>query len=393
MISRLQISLIYAIIIICSLDIYSQDTLYFENIRDIDICSNDRMAVVIMSIGEIAPQDSMFGFDFAINYDPNLLKFGQGLINNTVAEFSDAASVNATSIPGEAAGYLGMFGLVPYSGNAPLIGFTAEFLGDCNDTATIELKYIAFTEEFTSYVSDTIPANIYSLNNPKSNIWIELEKPEKDTIINNDTLEIKLEVDYEGDRILDNFTILYSTTSDFEGFTIEHEMGDIEGIDSVKFERDSFDRDVMIFYLNEFTGDYLGTLKVFANEDILEDKSFILQIDSPEVLEECPCYNLASESSIQVNYKYQDTVNSVKTELQAEDKYQLIVNNDNLKISTLSNNDLINKIEIYDFAGNLIYSENANNRRDFNIAINNYYSGIYLVVINNKEKQIFTKVK
>ena len=126
----------------------------------IDVCGNEKSKqfILVMSIGEVKRADSLYGFNYEIQFDNKKVKFTDALYLNTLSEFMDAKTANINNTQGKISGYAVTFGLEPIYANKPLIAFNGLWISDCPDTAQFVINYIEFTDEFKVSIDTLKPA-------------------------------------------------------------------------------------------------------------------------------------------------------------------------------------------------------------------------------------------
>ena len=132
----------------------SQETVRAELTQQkiIDVCgsADKKEFYVSLSIGEVQRSDSLYGFQYYLNYNPEKIQWITALYTNTLSEFFETREVSFISEEGRVQGYATTFNFSfpPSSGNKPLVVLYGRFLGDCPDTTRLYLEDIEFTEEF-----------------------------------------------------------------------------------------------------------------------------------------------------------------------------------------------------------------------------------------------------
>lgn len=140
----------------CALSIYGS--------LKIDVCGNNenqKEFVLVMDIGKVNPEDSLFGFNFEINYEPEKVAITDPLYINTLSEYLSDKQVMVDSKNGKVRGYAITMGFIPVYGQKPLIAFFGKWLQPCPDSASFSVSYIEFTDEFKGIVENYKPATLY----------------------------------------------------------------------------------------------------------------------------------------------------------------------------------------------------------------------------------------
>lgn len=145
----------------CALSIYGS--------LKIDVCGNENQKefVLVMDIGKVNPEDSLFGFNFEINYEPEKVNITDPLYINTLSEYLSDKQITVDSKNGKVRGYAVTMGFIPVYGQKPLIALLGKWLTPCPDSANFSISYIEFTEEFKGVVENYKPVMLYGEIIPK----------------------------------------------------------------------------------------------------------------------------------------------------------------------------------------------------------------------------------
>ncbi|MCO5250891.1 MAG: T9SS type A sorting domain-containing protein [Candidatus Kapabacteria bacterium] len=164
-----------------SASLFSQNDVkpVLRNYYDTRLCGTERNKeiLILLEVGNVALKDSLYGFDFSVSYDPELIKFETPVYINTLAEFFEWKDINFALDHGKVKGYA--LANHPMGGNKPLIGFLGKYIHDCNVATPLVLEYLEFTDDFQKNVinSDTLWIKPNMVENPDYiyNIAIEEE--------------------------------------------------------------------------------------------------------------------------------------------------------------------------------------------------------------------------
>lgn len=121
----------------------------------IDVCGGNKSSLIIVYVQGIAVQDSIFGYDIEIRYNPEKLYLTTEIFSGTLTEqFADHKLTFPE--PGIARGWAANFNrpVATQQNNQPLIAVSGEYLGDCNDTAQVFISAISFSHVQDNEVID-----------------------------------------------------------------------------------------------------------------------------------------------------------------------------------------------------------------------------------------------
>lgn len=121
----------------------------------IDVCGASKRSLIIVYVQKISTQDSIFGYDIEIRYNPEKLYLTDEVFSGTLTEqFADHKLTFPE--PGIARGWAASFSnpVRTQQDNQPLIAMSGEYLGDCNDTVQIQVSAISFAHVHNNDVLD-----------------------------------------------------------------------------------------------------------------------------------------------------------------------------------------------------------------------------------------------
>ena len=127
-----------------------------------------RTFILTIDIGEMTKTDSLYGYNFQINYDSNRVVLTDMLTAGTLSENCDFKNGGNDTL-GRFRGTAMMMGMTPMTGKLPLTavkGYLKENCYEDMDSAKFSLEYMEFTDEFTH---DSVMLNPYSLPIRKNN--------------------------------------------------------------------------------------------------------------------------------------------------------------------------------------------------------------------------------
>ncbi len=347
----------------------------------VDICGNTNSSVIVfIEIGEILKTDSLAGYNFEINYNPEKLKFHTALSSGTLTEGIQSKNFNFADT-GKFYGYaLKTTSLI--EGNKPLIAFLGDYLGVCPDTAYVNISFIEFTEYFKKEV-DSI-----------ENTFVKAEVFNKeDRFLSSEFESDSLIIPFEQHSISTN-VILYCykdsrvNSADFQISISDTSRFDIKSISSINdnIEIISFDKETNILktsILSTFgTGDgfYIELNEKKKNDTIVE-----LSV-MPKEVNECSCITYFYGDSQFIRSEIKDTSTDY-TEEEQKLKIEIFYNRELEEYIIRDKNLEIENITIMSIEGKQIMNKKIYNKLDeYKIEMNNFINGLYIVQIQNKEK-------
>lgn len=184
----------------CALSIYGS--------LKIDVCGNENQKefVLVMDIGKVNPEDSLFGFNFEINYEPEKVNITDPLYINTLSEYLSDKQITVDSKNGKVRGYAVTMGFIPVYGQKPLIALLGKWLTPCPDSANFSVSYIEFTEEFKGVVENYKPVMLYGEITPKPDRIFNTQFA-VDSIVNEPNFSFDINLKIPANSRLKNFEL------------------------------------------------------------------------------------------------------------------------------------------------------------------------------------------
>jgi len=371
--------------------------------RDAWVCGSegDERFIISVSIGEVKSRDSLGSIQVWFTYNPDKLMFINILDKNTLAEFFEVKGMNDALEPGLFTGYATTMTTNYASGNKPLIAFEVKFLGDCSDTAHINLDDI-------------------ELDKSKS-FWNRLNYKDKSLIVNIETKETEnsfVDVSFLQDTLRDftedsitvalinlntnnlarvdslDFEIRYKKNEnyEFEDFDLLSSNTPKMVIDSVAvFDENDTTKIRVKSHLLEGIND--ETVMQLLMKQIKKENDTVRIDMKVSKINECTCATSFIGDKVFIVGKKDDTTSIVIDKIENKDidihcYYNLL--SDEFVIKTLLNG--FKEIVLYDVMGRMIEDkENMKAIDEIRIPAERYLNGIYLVhikLLNNSEKNI-----
>ena len=345
----------------------------------VDICGNKKSSViVVIDIGEITKNDSLAGYNFEINYNPEKLKFHTALTTGTLTEGIQVKDYNFADT-GKFYGYaLKTTNLI--EGNKPLIAFLGDYLGNCPDTAYINISFIEFTEYFKKEV-DSIENTIV-----KSEVFIK-----DDRLLSTDFVIDSIFLPFEENSVSTN--ALLSSYSDARLDTVDFQISisdtsrfEISGINSLS------DNVTLINYDSEkclLRTKIDGAIKsgdgfyIELNEKTKNDTIVELSIN-PVKINECSCITYLYGDSQYIKSEIKDTFSN-NVEFEILNEINCYYNKLLEEFIIIDKKLEINEITLMSLDGKILERKNVLNKQsEYIIEVNSYVNSIYILQLKNK---------
>lgn len=329
---------------------------FLYNAKQIDLCgsTDQRQSILVLSIGKVEKKDSLFGFNFEINYDTTKMKYHSALYMNTLSEFFDFKQVGFSKdgkITGTAASG---FTAPQVYGDRPLIAFLGDYLDNCYGEVSASISYVEFTDEYHKVLNETKPYSfkVERINNPAR--YFKL-KSDKDTVTideNSDIVEILIKSEVNPDS--NNSSLKLKIETDEKSNISLQEI--TESVSSVKISNitgNDFSKNIDLNILGTIDKNEILKLKVGRKDKNKGTAAILLKTVS---IDTCSCITKFTDKTVYVNVeKKKDTTTSVQEISDKGIKY--LINSDILEFT---GNDDIREITIYDLIGNKLKRINAN---------------------------------
>jgi hypothetical protein len=338
-----------------------------ENRYNTYVCGDerDKEVLVTISMGQVYAADSLYGFDFLVAYDTNLVEFNEGVYINTFVELCEWKGYNFGFEPGVLRGY----GLsnVRMSGDMPLAGFKGKLKTNCPDSIYLRLIDLDFTDE-------------YRYADVKDTIYLKPERKE--------TYDIRFEFENDEIEFLENKTESLNIYASAKAGDPVNVKINISGSDDIEIGEHTIQSEKIELFLNEktaFNFDY----NLDINEDIENDLIMTLNINEverdtntkesltirPFILNDCNCVDEITGNEVSIKSKKDDT--SVEKENEMVQAY--FKENSLIVICPVNQ---FKTIQVFNLKGQKIMSNNnLKMRNEFDCST--MKSGMYLVVLSD----------
>jgi hypothetical protein len=334
----------------------------------IDVCGNENQKefVLVMDIGKVNPEDSLFGFNFEINYEPEKVAITDPLYINTLSEYLSDKQVTVDSKNGKIRGYAITMGFVPVYGQKPLIAFLGKWLQPCPDSASFGVSYIEFTDEFKGVVENYKPAVLYGeiASEPERIFSTQFSV---DSIVNELNFSFDINIKIPANSRLKNFEL--DLSRDNGNITLDSVYSVTNGVEVLLLETTESGYKIHCNIVNDDGSNQV--LKVFGKIDGT-DVMDTLYVE-PVFDEECKC--IVGSSTDEVFIKY------AKIGYVFEDKDK----NENINI------DDVVAVYLIDLLGKVTKLE-RDALRNMEHLLKREVDGIYFVVVETNKKVYYKKM-
>lgn len=372
-------------LLLCSHLIEAQEnrTVELELKREVNTCKYRGDEVTIsVELGEFNSDDNLFGYDLGIKFNNKVLNIDKFLFNGTLSEFFDNDKRGARVFTEGDITTVNLFGVTfsqsnSIRGELPLVAFGGNYIGDCNDTALVEIAWIDFTDEFKDIVTDTINVNIANNMIPDSSKRLKsfliketIEPVKKDSLI-----KITIAVEQSSEDQLNEFIIDLNSEN---GFQI-HDVIELNQLyEFVEIEKSASNIRYKSFANKIINDTLMNVILKNVSDEELHYGSITLNV---EPTDECSCIKIGDQTIIELEGR--NPINSVIE----YDEIRIVEDQKNLRIS--SEIDIIN-IMVYNLNGILLKTVDNIYEKSYLMNKEEFSNGVYLLLIET-EKMIKTK--
>ena len=359
-----------------------------ESRRVVDICGkkNDQVVVVI-NLGKIVRQDSLFGCNFQLSYDSTKLKFHSALYLNTLAEFFDFKQVGFFK-SGKIIGAVATLGMSPIFGDRPLIGFLGNYTGECADSIEIKIDYLEFTFEFkkiVGYQNGLVEGIVADFPNRS----ITLKTNSDSTII--DSLNTNCRIGLIAETGNDSTVQILESKLLFRNFN-NYTLTDIVSKDTnlVKIEKNRIaddSADITFFVNGRINKQEIAEIAI-AEKRKGEEVAEISIV--PYKTDDCSCISryLATNHYVRSERKQDDTTGTGYPDEIGQEIVERF-NSGTYEWEIESRDDI--EITVYDMLGNVIFVRKSISGIS-RISLDRFSNGVYFGIIKTKEQRILKKI-
>ncbi len=361
-----------------------------KNINTIDVCGDKskKQIIITVDLGYIAFADSLFAFNFELNYNQNKIKLHSALYLNTLSEFFDFKEVGFDK--GLVKGTLAVnFSAPQVAGNKPLIAFLGDYLLDCPDTTFVNVSYFEFTDEFqkeiTGYKSALVEGTVVS--KPDRILKTAFDR----NLINNfdeDSLQkLKIRYSYGGKNKIKNLVLNIETDKE--------DLFEIKDVRSLteKIVVDTLIRESGKLIVRSQVLDSINSLDAFEI-DILEKMKRTdtakLSIKT-NIVDSCSCIvQILDTNAVLTSYKKEDTLNVIDFEPQKRNDIKIVQN----ELDIENAEGQIKNISVYSVQGQLVMKQESDGSSRQKLKLDLLNNGFYIVIIDlNKEYKKLILIK
>lgn len=371
--------------------------------NDAWICGDDgrdKNFIISVDVGEIKDSDSLFAIQVWLTFNPEKLTFVNLIDKNTLAEFFEIKDFDLLE-PGEVTAYAKTMGINQAVGNKPLLALEAKYLGDCPDSAHINLKDIELdvSKRFNNrlnYKDTNLIVNVRTKETEKSFVKVNFQQDTLKEFAEDSTISALINLNTNDLAKVDSleFEIKYEINENFEyvSFVLLDSNNTKIVIDTVSVYEveDSAKINVQSRLLESINDETV--MKILMKQIKKDDDTVRIDINVSKI-NECACATSFIGDKVFILSKKDTTTPIVTDEIENKDidingYYSFI--SDEFVINTLRS--YIDEIILYDLMGRMI--ENKGNIKDYNevrIPADSYLKGIYLAhikLLNKVEKNI-----
>lgn len=358
----------------------------FYNTR---LCGTERNKeiLILIEVGNVSLKDSLYGFDFSVSYDPDLIKFESPVYVNTLAELFEWKDISFGLDYGKVKGYaLANFAL---GGNKPLIGFLGKYIHNCDVATPLVLEYLEFTDDFQKVVveSDTLWIKPNIVDNPEYMYNIALED-ELYVFEDEDTKLFKADIEYVSNEIGGELT--FDVRVDSDNYLIE-------SIQPINSSFDILEQNVLQDGLNlkvnlndEHAGNYEFTILL---RELRKDSNQTYKLNVvPLQLSECNCVSIYNGDFVEIRTVIdgQDTTVSAIDNRHYSNHIEVLTDNVYITIDNQSAMTM-KAVHLFNYEGKLVKSITNIAQMRFSIDKSNLTPGVYFLNIQMSDLDFVNK--
>lgn len=356
-----------------------------EQNKKVNLCKYRGDEIILtIDVGEITPNDRFFGYELGLSYDNTKVKFDKFLPNGTMTEFFDIDKRGMNVITEGNVSTLDVYAVTfsinnSISGDRPLVAFGGKFIGDCNDSALINIDWIEFTDEFTPTISGI------------ENHFIEVDALTDSTLfIQADILDLIDTLKYQQSK---NYLLSIDKNNSFliNEFILSFEVGEGFEIGNVNVTTDKIET-----YLIEKT---TNKIEYLIKNSSFEDIENILSLEITnistekfhhakanmklEILDSCSCITSFDDTH--------DLIGAYDEPTNVSDYQNFSIKHLDRVIQLSSQNNKLKIIEIFNLLGQKIIQYHSY-EQFIEIDLSELKSGIYFLYITNDKTNKIEKL-
>lgn len=385
--SNLILALLWLFIFLNSQSLISQNKINLEikQYYPLDICGEEskQRVVLVIDSDPIRYEDSLYGFDFEISYNPEKLKFHTALTNGTLAGFFDYKDI-VFSDSGSLRGFAVNISDDRVYGDKPLIAFWGDYLSKCPDTAHVDFKFFDFTDEFARKIDEkrNLILKVEIIDKPERYFKVKFDK---DTLFFEGKERNYLDVfcNIMQNSYLDSLVVSINLDNEFfEIFSIENSSNKIKILDDIIIEGKRIVRLRIVEPLSD--NDKILRLGIESKNEILNE--CILDI-IPEQTDVCSCITRYNDDKIVLkNIEPSSIIDEKKDLLTVQYKKDE-------RLIEIQSSDLLKDLKIYNLYGTRVFHNEIENKMFFQINTSLIPIGVYLIeIVISNGKRVLKKV-
>lgn len=358
----------------------------------VDLCGSEfaQELFVFIDIGDIAPSDSLYGFNFQVSYNEEKIRFTEEIWHNTISQSLETKlmsfGVDSNVIRGSAVNV--QYSLPPASGSGKyLCGFYGKFLSECPDTVNMKIDYIEFTDEFGRTIEKYTPLIAESSipDNPQRLLKIDF---------NADTLDFKNDSIKKASLVFttleDSRLSWFNTILEFD--TEMYKIEEIEIIDD-NFEIIETTPTDNGYYINvRVKNDFVSSEAIeLTFKEIKKDSGKTAATIRVSQHNDCSCVTRTEGSEMgMISYGKPSSVSERQNEINNDIAADYDAESDEIRIR--SEKELIKEVRIFDVNGEIRLIENYESPAALlHIGAQNLCAGAYIAAITTMNNDIIVK--
>jgi hypothetical protein len=356
---------------------FSSDTLFIRSIRTIDICSDNRSALIVLDVGPVTARDSLMLFDITLSYDPTVFRPGVLLKQNTIGSQLDFYGGPHMSLAIEREIRLAGFSINRNAiGSLPLTAFNGEIIGDyCENLALFSLAYEPeFNEEFKKNITIVAIDSIVTIRNQKIDPHLGCLF-EEDLVDFSDHDSIRIALNIQGTKSIERYVTIRNELSKGASRILLTQTAE----NQVKIVSSSDNQIVLKIQPNEEVQQITIIVSKIAQDSVEGSVVAFMSTDT------CAC----TIPSLQDTIKYQYAPNP-STTVDADEGVEVITINDGI-ITIQPLHEQLKSVEIVDVLGVTVWKM-ASTATPTIIATPNLHSGMYFVVVTTNTSMYARKI-
>lgn len=353
------------------------DTAFLRSNRKVVECDAAKKSIIItLDIGEISKSDSLYGYNYRIDFDNSIVDFHSALYLNTLSEAMQYRNTFFYNSEGYVEGYAANLVGPPVAGNRPLLGLFGDFIGDCNDTAVVSINYLDFTDEFGKSIEYFDDIKLFSVIEDNDDSFLSVEFSDdtisgfNDEMISQSIVKLKTKKGLNLNEV--ELRLKLENNKDFEISDISS-ISELIDISNVSINEDNA-------YIKFYLLDDIEIQDAFQIELRQLNKTNDLALLKSELISinECACITRLNDNTSYIKGIEKDTTVNVIIDNDNYLKTRYDAQNQRFVIEGIKNE--ITSIEIYDINGNMMNSSDKQYDKNY-VDCSGFPVGAYIMRI------------